>query len=76
MAIAEPPVRHRAETVQEQNLRMELTVLRGDVRDYCDFLQPRLERLEVASYEIGPEAHQLVIGSQRLVASLRQRVDR
>lgn len=67
------PSRHRAETPREQDLRLELTALRADVRDYCSFLEPRLSALLPMCIELGPRAYQLVAGSSRLVSSLKAR---
>lgn len=73
MAVDLAPVRHRRETVREQNLRMELEVLRGDVREHCQFVAPRLDMLYQNAISLGPRGEQVVAGCMYSVDRLSKR---
>lgn len=76
MAVDVAPVRHRAETVREQDLRMELLAFRHDALSLCDSLEPRLTRLHGATIHLGPVAEQLCAGALHEVKSYRTRNER
>jgi hypothetical protein len=75
-ATIERPYRHRQETLRESNLRMEFSVLRGDVSNACERLERVFKALEPAAVEIGPPAYQLVLGGRYEVDKLRRRAGR
>ena len=70
------PARHRAETVREQDLRMELMAARQDAVAFCNRLEPRLSRLHGASVHLGPLAEQLAAGAIHDVRRYRARNER
>jgi hypothetical protein len=76
MVRTEAPVRHRPETAVEQNRRIELNNLRSDVYGGCALIEARLNALLPATVEMGPRAHQLVLGSLRVVDTLQRRVSK
>jgi hypothetical protein len=73
MAVDFAPVRHRPETVREQNLRIELAEARRDAIALCDALQPRLKRLHGVCALISPTAEQLAAGAVYDVQRYRAR---
>ncbi len=72
MAVDLAPVRHRRETVREQNLRMELDAMRHDALEHCAFVEPRLDALYPVAICLGPREEQLVGGCLYSVARLRK----
>lgn len=52
-------IRHRPETLREQNLRLELAEAHRDAIAFCDRVEPSLHRLHGATVHIGPLAEQL-----------------
>lgn len=76
MAVDLAPVRHRRETVREQNLRMEYAALRHDAITHCDFVEPRLDALYPVAIELGPREEQLVGSCLYSVDRLRKQATR
>jgi hypothetical protein len=67
------PVRHRPETLREQNLRMEVASRQQEAIDLCDRLEPRLIRLYAATVLLGVVAEQLCAGALHDVRRYRER---
>jgi hypothetical protein len=76
MAVDLMPIRHRRETVREQNLRLELAEQRRDAIALCDEIEPRLNQLYVATIAIGPAAEQLCIKALYEIKRYRTRNER
>jgi hypothetical protein len=73
VAVDLAPIRHRPETVREQDLRMELVERQRDAVTFCDRVERRLGALYVAAVEMGPSAEQLCVGALHDVQRYRTR---
>lgn len=54
-------------------LNIELDAIRHEAVEAADYLEPRLSWMEPVSIELGPPAHQVVIGCLHRIAQLRRR---